>query len=196
MAAPPPSLPSADVADGIKQLLYSVIDSIGKDRIRKDITADTDSAARTYSAEIIDRCAGMLGKSQNDEATMGTLCEALLHFMLTAALLPSERKVTTAAGAELDIVVPSTKVLQKEPSKALVIQVIKGGGEQAAEKIRRAKAAQPAAENIWTISAKPVAAGSRNYTLSGGKYKYSSIIPDIRAFLADKGSTGSLKLIH
>ena len=65
---------------------------------------------------------------QLDDESFGTLCEALLHFMLTASLLPSERKVNWK-GAELDLVVPSLKMLSKSPEKSLVIQIIKGNGD-------------------------------------------------------------------
>jgi hypothetical protein len=52
---------------------------------------------------------GRMGTEANNE-TLATLCEALLHFMPTASLLPSERKVSML-GANLDVVIPSTRIL-------------------------------------------------------------------------------------
>ena len=175
----------------IKEILYSVIDSIGREKIRSEVSSKTEAASRKYCAEIIGRCRSALGPAASDE-DLGTLCEALLHFMLTASLTPSERKVVVE-GTELDIVIPSTKGLAKNHDKALVIQVIKVEGDRA--KIAQAEKVQPNRKNVWTVSAKSTRFGSRNYGLSSDGLQYSDIIADIRTFLADKG-VNSLKLIH
>jgi hypothetical protein len=178
------------VAD-VKEVLYSVIDSIGREKIRSEVSSEAEVASRRYSAEIISRCTAVLGPAASREE-LGTLCEALLHFMLTASLTPSERKVTVD-GVELDVVIPSTKGLAKSPAKALVIQVIKTDGDMA--RVEQAKQVQPNHENVWTVSAKNTRLGARNYSLSGESFQYSAIIADIRTFLADKG-VNSLKLVH
>ena len=175
----------------VKEVLYSVIDSIGRDTIRAQVSSNIDAASRRYSEEIISKCVDMLGREADDEM-LGTVCEALLHFMLTVSQLPSERKVTVS-GIELDIVVPSTKNLSKDPSSAIVIQVIKTEGDMA--KIEQAEQVQPMRENIWTVSARNPAIESRNYNLIGGQFKYPSLISDIHAFIADKGIS-SLKMFH
>lgn len=176
------------MAQDVKEVLYSVIDSIGRDRIRAEVSSNIGSASR-YSEEIVGKCMEVL---EGDDETLGTLCEALLHFMLTASQLPSERKVAVN-GIELDVVIPSTKILAKEPTNALVIQVIKNDSDTA--KIKQTEQAQPRHENIWAVSAKNLVSGSRNYSLSEGKLKYSSLVPDIHAFLADK-KVSSLKMFH
>lgn len=174
---------SADV----KEVLYSVIDGIGRGKIRSEVSANIDAASRKYCEQIVERCIKELGPQTSDEA-LGTLGEALLHFMLTASLLPSERKVSLA-GVELDIVIPSVKNLTKDPSKALVIQVIKDGTPQRAMQV---EPVQPNADNLWVISARPIETGHKNYAL---RDNYPSIISDIHAFLKDKG-VSSLKMLH
>lgn len=174
---------SADV----KEVLYSVIDGIGRGKIRAEVSANTDAASRKYCEQIVKKCINELGRQIDDEV-LGTLGEALLHFMLTASLLPSERKVSLA-GVELDIVIPSVKSLAKDSSKALVIQVIKDGTPHRA---KQAEKVQPNASNLWVISARPIETGHKNYALSG---TYLSIISDIHAFLKDKG-VSSLKMLH
>jgi hypothetical protein len=116
----------------------------------------------------------------------------LLHFMLTASLLPSERKVNWK-GAELDLVVPSLKMLSKSPEKALVIQIIKRNAELT--KIMHAQSVQPHNGNIWIVSAKRLEVNHKNYYLGSIQFPYSRIILDINAFLACKGDRG-LKLLH
>lgn len=171
----------------VKEVLYSVIDGIGRGKIRSEVSANIDAASRKYCEQIVEKCINELGPQTNDEV-LGTLGEALLHFMLTASLLPSERKVSLA-GVELDVVIPSIKNLTKDPSKALVIQVAKDGTLQRA---KQAEEVQPNAGNLWGISARPIETGYRNYVL---RDNYPSIISDIHAFLKDKG-VSSLKMLH
>jgi hypothetical protein len=168
----------------VKDLLYSVIDEIGIERIRADVTADVKRSEK-YCKKIIATCASSLGKDATDEV-LATLCEALLHFMLTASLLPSERKVAMQ-NAELDVVIPSTRVLGKSPEKSLVIQVIRGDLET---KASQAESVQPFRENLWLVSTHSIKTNYRNYHLDS----YPRIISDISAFLSEKGERG-LKLL-
>lgn len=172
----------------VKDTLYSVINGIGKEKIRTDVAADVKRSER-YCRDIIATCSSMLDPGAGDEA-LATLCEALLHFILTASLLPSERKVSTQ-GVDLDIVIPSTRALDKSPEKSLVIQVIRG---DLAAKAKQAESVQPHRENIWLISAQPLQTDYRNYHLGPGGLQYSRIISDIGAFLSEKGGRG-LKLL-
>lgn len=178
----------------VKEALYSVIDSIGRDKIRSELAADVDAASKKYCTEIVEKCKGILGQEAESDEVGATLCEALLHFMLTASQLPSERKVTVDS-AELDVVVPSTKSLAKDPAKALVIQVIKTENE-GARKITEAEKVQPRRENIWTISAKPLDVNYKNYNLAGNRSKYSSLVSDVHRFLKDRGVASSLKMLY
>jgi hypothetical protein len=112
--------------------------------------------------------------------------------MLTASVLPSERKVNWK-GVELDIVIPSVKILNKHPSKALIIQIIKKEVELA--KIKHAELVQAYHQNIWIVSARQLDINRRNYCIDSGCFPYSRIISDINAFLIEEGDRG-LKLLH
>ena len=171
----------------VKDVLYSVIDKIGREKIRVDVAADVKRSEK-YCRDIIATCASRLGPQAGDE-TLATLCEALLHFMLTASLLPSERKVSMQ-GADLDIVIPSTRALGKSPERSLVIQVIR---DDFAAKAKQAESVQPHRENIWLVSARPLQKDYKNYHLSS-ESSYPRIISDIGAFLSEKGDRG-LKLL-
>lgn len=171
----------------VKDTLYSAINAIGRERMRADVASDIKSSEK-YCRDIIAMCASSLDHGVGDE-TLATLCEALLHFMLTASLLPSERRVNMQ-GAELDIVVPSTKALGKSPEKSLVIQVIRG---DLATKSKQAESVQPNRENIWLVSTQSLQTDYRNYHLSS-ESSYPRIISDIGAFLDEKGDRG-LRLI-
>ena len=173
----------------VKDVLYSTINEIGREKIRMEIAANIKKSEK-YCREIMDKCMDKLG--QVDDDTLATLCEALLHFMLTASLLPSERKVKVR-GADLDIVIPSTKVLEKNADRALLIQVI--ARTDLASKVRQAESMQPHRENIWLVSIGELQTNHKNYRLDSRGLHYSHIVSDIGAFLSEKGDRG-LKLLH
>jgi hypothetical protein len=77
----------------IKQILYSVIEDIGKEKIQAEVTSSIESSQK-YIDIIMRKCITKIASESNDDhdETIATLCEALLHFMLTICTLPSERK--------------------------------------------------------------------------------------------------------
>lgn len=174
----------------IKDILYSTIDKIGKEKIRMQVISDIEMSERCCN-EILEECRNKMGDELDDES-LGNLCEALLHFMLTASLLPSERKVSWK-GSELDLVVPSLKMLSKSPEKALVIQIIERNDKL--PKIKHAESVQPHDGNIWIVSARRLEVDHKNYYIGSREFPYSRIILDINAFLIGKGDRG-LKLLH
>ena len=178
------------VSVDIKDILYSAIAKFGKDKIRMEVINDIEMSERRCN-EILEECKKKMTNNLDDES-FANLCEALLHFMLTASLIPSERKVTWK-GIELDLVIPSLKMLNKSPDKTLVIQIIKGN--EVVRKIKDAKSVQPHDVNIWTVSAKRLEVDHKNYYVGSRLFPYPRIIVDVNAFLAHKGNRG-LKLLH
>ncbi|MFL6473479.1 MAG: hypothetical protein ACJ701_00525 [Nitrososphaera sp.] len=174
----------------IKEVLYSTLDKIGKERIRIEVINEIEMSESRCN-EILEECKKKMGNELTEESLVN-LCEALVHFLLTASMLPSERKVSWK-GVELDLVVPSLKMLDKSPDKALVVQIIKGESEL--RKISDAKSIQPYDENIWTVSAKHINTNYKNYYVGPRSFPFSSIILDINKFLVHKGDRG-LKLLH
>jgi hypothetical protein len=178
------------VPEDIKGILYCAINEIGKEKIRMEVIADIERSVG-WCFNILEKCKSNLGSHMDDE-TVGLLCEALLHFMLTASMLPSDRKVNWK-GADLDIVVPSLRMLSKSPNKALVIQIIKR--EPELTKIKEAESVQALCENIWIVSARGLKIDHKNYCIGSGNYPYCRIISDIHTFLVQKRDRG-LKLLH
>ncbi len=178
------------MTEDIKDILYSTIDKIGKEKIRMEVTSEIEMSERCCN-EILEGCKNRMGDELDDES-FGNLCEALLHFMLTASLLPSERKVSWK-GSELDLVIPSLKMLSKNPEKTLVIQIIKRNA--ALTKIKHAESVQPHDANIWIVSARELEVDHKNYYVGSREFPYSRIVLDINAFLVGNGDRG-LKLLH
>ena len=178
------------VGADIKGILYSVIDKIGKEKIRIEVNSKIEMSEKRCD-KILEECKKLMGSGMNDES-LADLCEALLHFLLTASLLPSERKVNLK-GAELDLVVPSLKMLKKDPDKALVIQIIRENEELA--ELEHTKSMQPYDENIWLVSERKLDTYDKNYYVGSSLFPYSRIIIDINSLLVRKGHRG-LKLLH
>ncbi|MCI0561952.1 MAG: hypothetical protein MN733_25985 [Nitrososphaera sp.] len=170
---------------GASEILYSVITELGREKVRMVISSDINSSVKCCQ-EILEKCLGRMNEESNDEI-IAELCEALLHFMLTAAVLPSERKVKFK-GAELDVVIPSVKTLAKDPEKSLVIQVLKNDNDYT--KIAQAESVQEHRENIWLVSSKIIHTRYRNYRPFEGEPRYSEIVRDIHLFVESKGIRG------
>jgi hypothetical protein len=181
----------------ISAVLYSTIAEIGKEKIQSDITLDIKQS-KYYIETIINNCRNRIDIV--DEDTLGSVCEALLHFMLTVSILPSMRKVAFN-GTVLDIVIPSLRVLENSPENSVVILISKGSESIIQEKISHIRRFQPNEKNLWIVSEKQLSLPCINYALnqkeilSEEKKLYSDIIIDIDKFLQTKGDK-SLKIFQ
>jgi hypothetical protein len=176
------------MAADVPAILYSVIDGIGRDRIRRDITSDIGKSV-AFCNEIMQKCEEELGSDPQQEL-LATAIEGLLHFMLTAAVLPSQRK-TRVGEVELDIVIPSIRALVAAPEKSLVIQVIKTASDY--EELSNASKVQPNHDNLWLVSVAKLTTHFKNYSLEDRTLPL--IIVDIYEFVRRNGISG-LKLVQ
>ena len=169
----------------IKSLLYSVIEEIGKEKIRLDISSDI-GLSKMYSDIVMRKVISKIG-SFPDNDTLYVLCESLLHFLLTISMIPSERKIKIHDSIILDVVIPNVRNLKRYPNKSLIIQIIRNNYEL--KRINQIYDLQPNEKNIWIISANPIKYRYRNYTLNQGSnlYSFSSLLIDIDIFLKNSG---------
>lgn len=185
----------------IKQILYSEIENIGKEKIQAKINSSIESSQK-YIDKIMSECITKLTYESNDDdyyynITIATLCEVLLHFMLTICTLPSERKIRVKNDLTLDVIIPNLQSLKIKPDKSIIIQVIKDKMRDL-NKISELKFLQPNHENIWLISATPLSAIKyTTYTVfpNSGLHNYSNIIIDIDNFLKETEDK-SFRFIH
>jgi hypothetical protein len=178
----------------IKQILYSIIEEIGKEKIQSEITSSIGSSQK-YIDVIIRKSIRKIASESNDDYyddAIATLCEALLHFMLTICTLPSQRKIEVKNDLVLDVIIPSLQSLKTKPAKSIIIQIIKDNADL--NKISQLKFLQPNEENIWLISAKPLST-TKYKTYSVFSNEYSNIIIDIYNFLRMTGDK-SFRFIH
>jgi hypothetical protein len=110
-------------------LLYSIIDLIGKQKIRSELTSDIESS-RYYIEMIMANCEKRIEAA--DEDALGSFCEGLLHFMLTVCSLTSTRKINNTV---LDIVIPNLHTLKTFPNKSPLMYIVKKTNDMNQEKI-------------------------------------------------------------
>src|SRR5918999_2817170 len=175
--------------DQAKQILYKIIEEIGKETIQADISSNIDSSRR-YIDIIMNQCITRLTSElvgNVSDIITATLCEALLHFMFTISTLPSERKVAVRDGLTLDIVIPSLAILRRDPSRSVIIQFIKDKRADL-NKVRELEVLQPNPENIWLVSSRPLSIPKYiDYSMfpDHGSHRYSNIIVNTDKFLRD-----------
>jgi hypothetical protein len=186
----------------VKDVLYSTIGDIGKEKILAD-TASNIGSSQKYMDIIMGACIAKLASESyagncNNEETIATLSEALLHFMLTVCRLPSQRKVQLKDSVILDVVIPNLRSLKRNPVKSIVVQIIKDMVDL--NKVSQFEFLQPYYNNMWLISVTPLLI--TKYTIysvfpnnAGSINSYSNIIIDIDKFLKESGDK-SFRFIH
>lgn len=185
--------------DNIGDKLYSIIEEIGKEKIQADITLNVELSVQ-YIDIIMDRCKNVVDFT--NEEIIGSLCEALLHFMLTTRTVPSARKVRISK-VNLDIVIPSLHILRNFPEKAIIIQIVKDSEGITKDQQKDISTVQPNENNIWVVTKEPASGNYVNYTTESDNNKMTSfqrrhfqdIIVDIEAFL-QKTNDRSFRFFH
>lgn len=187
-------------SDEVKNTLYSTIDSIGKVRIRSDITSNINFSEK-YINLIMADCITKINvesNASNKDETIAVLSEALLHFMLTVCTLPSERKMQVKDNLILDVVIPNLQRLYKTPDKSIIIEIIRNKVDL--DKIPQLELLQRNYKNIWLLSVIPFS--TTRYKIYGlypntriFDNSFSTIVTDINKFLRETGDK-SLRFIH
>lgn len=168
--------------EDIGNTLYSIIGEIGKEKIQSDITLNIE-LSKQYIQVILDQFINRVDIA-NDKS-IGNLCEALLHFMLTACTLPSVRKVTIDK-INLDIIVPNVHTLSNFPEKAIVIQIPKDAKSITRHEQKNLRKIQPNIKNLWIVTKEPLLGDYINYSIeSENNRKTSSLMRNFGDIIVD-----------
>jgi hypothetical protein len=136
----------------------------------------------------------ILSMGEKDEA-VGVLATGLLHYLLTNALITSQRKVQYNDN-ELDIVIPNTKTLEQDPKKTLLITIPKSSDIKVIEEeITKLNKIQSVKENIWIVLSKNVTTEQKTFVLSKERNSFSKIIFEIAQFTNVHG-TNKFKILR
>lgn len=186
----------------IKEMLYDTLDQIGKEKIHIELNKD-HSVSKKIILNILQHVLFRFKYSEvkhpdhfeyNDKNREGkkkeedeliVLCEALLHFLLTASGYPSQRKIIFN-NQEIDIVIPDLRTLKSKPNNSLIIKFYKG--HSPLEDLKNIEIIQPHTNNIWIVSTIPIPPKYTNYVLyKNSDSEKNNVLYPVNDNLTEKG---------
>ena len=145
--------------------------------------------------EIIENCYDKITLMDKKEESVGILATGLLHYLLTNALLNSQRKVEYK-GLELDIVIPDVRTLEKDAKMTLLILIPKSSDKKIIDKkISQLNEIQPNKDNIWVVLSEDISVDSKSFVLSKENNTFSKIIFEIAQF-SNVGKSNNFKILR
>lgn len=172
-----------DESNPIKDFLFNYIKNSEK-IIQKLIS-------QSNFAEIIDNvlenCYDKVISMGEKEESLGILATGVLHYLLTNALVSSQRKIEYE-GVQIDIIIPNLKTLKIDPKKTLIICIPKTTDKNIIEqKLNQLQKIQPVKNNIWLVTTKKLNFQNRTYIIKQKHASFSKIIYDIGQFVNVQG---------
>ena len=144
---------------------------------------------------ITNNCYNQVISMGKKDESIGVLATGLLHYLLTNALITSQRKIDYN-GIDVDIVVPDVKTLEKDPKKTLLIYIPKSSDIQIInEKIAQMEKIQPEKENIWLVFSENITVGKKSFVLTKENNTFSKIIFEIAKF-SNVGGSNKFKILR
>jgi hypothetical protein len=145
--------------------------------------------------EITKNCYDKILTMEEKDEAVGVLSTGLLHYLLTNALITSQRKIEYD-GNQLDIVIPDTKTLEKDSKKTLLVCIPKSSDKKIIEaKIKQLEKIQPNKENIWIVLSENIPLDKKTFVLSKENNSFSKIIFEIAQFSNVHG-TSKFKILR
>jgi hypothetical protein len=163
------------------------------DYIKKSEEKIQELTAQSKFTEIIDdvleNCYDRVILMGEKEESLGILATGLLHYILTNALVSSQRKIEYD-GIQVDIIIPNLKTLEIDPKKTLIICIPKTIDKNTIEqKLEQLKKIQPIKDNIWLVITKKLDIQNKTYVVEKKNASFSKIIYDIAQFVNVHGQS-------
>ena len=137
--------------------------------------------------DVLENCFDKIISMGEKEESSAILATGLLHYLLTNALIPSQRKVEHN-GVEIDIVIPNLKTLEIDPKKTLIIYIPKTMDiNMIKQKLVNLKKIQPNNNNIWLVLSKKLDLQNNAYIIEKKNPSFLKIIIDIGQFVNVQG---------
>ena len=167
----------------VKDYLFDYL-SKADEKIQKLIS---DEKFSEIIDDVITNCYDKIITLGEKDESVGVLATGLLHFLLTNALLTSQRKIEYQK-IEIDIVIPDLKTLEKDPKKTLLICIPKTSEKKEIEqKLMELHKIQPEKQNIWLVLSQELGFENRSYIIQKEDQTFSKIIFDIAQFVNIQG---------
>ena len=145
--------------------------------------------------DVTKNCYEQIISMDEKDKVVGILATVLLHYLLTNALITSQRKVEYQNN-EIDIVVPDLKTLEKDPKKTLLICIPKTSDiDKINEKIIQLEKIQPEKQNIWMVLSENISTNKKSFILSKENNTFSKIIFEIAQF-SNVSGTNKFKILR
>lgn len=165
----------------IKDLLFDYLKS---DKI-KELTSQ--SKFTDIIDDVLENCYDQVISMGEKNESLGILATGLLHYILTNALISSQRKIEYDK-IEIDIVIPNLKTLKIDPKKTLIICVPKTNNKNIIEqKLIQLQKIQPIKENIWLVITQKMELQHKTYVIEKKNGTFSKMIYDIGQFVNVQG---------
>jgi len=175
----------------VKDYLFDYL-SKSEERIEKLII---DKKFSEIIDDVIANCYDKIITLGEKDESIGILATGLLHYLLTNALINSQRKVEYL-GTEIDIIIPDIKTLKKDPKKTLLICIPKSSNKKIIEeKISQLEKIQPQKDNIWVVLSENISILKKSFVLSKENNSFSKIIFNISQFSNVEG-TNKFKILR
>ncbi len=137
--------------------------------------------------DVLENCFDKVTSMGGKEESLAIFATGLLHYLLTNALIPSQRKIEHN-GVEIDIVVPNLKTLENDPDKALIIYIPKTMNfNTIKQKLDSLKKIQLNNKNIWLVLSKKQDFQNNMYIIEKKNPAFLKIIVDIGQFVNVQG---------
>ncbi len=167
----------------VKDYLFDYL-SKADEKIQKLIS---DEKFSEIIDDVITNCYDKIITLGEKDESVGVLATGLLHFLLTNALLTSQRKIEYQK-IEIDIVIPDLKTLEKDPKKTLLICIPKTSEKkEIGQKLMELHKIQPEKQNIWLVLSQELDFENRSYIIQKEDQTFSKIIFDIAHFVNIQG---------
>ena len=178
----------------VRDILYNAINNYKEYRIVSDIIQGNSSEALNA---ICNECMPLLENLEGSKSeNLISFAESFIHYLLTVALIPSQRK-TVHAGIEIDVVIPDVRTLASSPQDAIIVTFPKTNDHKFIQKqVAEITKIQPYKDNMWFILENTLPLEARVYIINQNEKTYfTNIINDIIGFLSNKKQS-KLKLFR
>ena len=174
----------------VKRLLFDHIGGSGGDLAPMISRRDFEGVIKHLVAGCYGAAVGMGDRGES----VSVLATGILHYVLTRALLPSQRKVE-CRGIPVDVVVPDLKTLKADPHRAILL-CIPDTQDPAmiGRRLEQLYAIQPNKENVWAVLSSKADLQCKTFVVSQDGGSFSGIVRDIARFVNVRGG-GNLRIL-
>ena len=169
----------------VKEILYDYLEKLGESEIQKLLS---QKKSPELVGKIITECYQKIKNLEsNIDENISMFFTAMLHYLLTNSLTPSQRKIVFK-GIELDIVIPDVKTLESNPKNSLIISISTLQDKEDLKRIsNELKKIQPNKENIWFVLKEKIPLNYKIFEIKNKSIIY--IIEEINDFLTSTKQT-------